>query len=353
MSYEDGWAAMNLQMPPRVPRTEFDAETYHFDLIEAVTGRRVDADTPPDLKQAATRAFIEAWNYDLCLAHCVGADELGDLQTRMGHAAYAADAADLDTDVCSPFVSPEEVLAFDPFEAYGHRRHADLVRRFNDHHRRQAEAFPSVVNTSGTYITLFSGLIQMFGWDLLLTAGGLDPDGLGRVADRYARWMQPFYDALADSDVPVIYSHDDLVWAAGPVFHPDWYRRHIFPLQRRLWAPCVEAGKKVLFICDGNYDAFVDDVAANNAAGFFLECHTNLRDLAERYGRTHVLIGNADTRILLSGPKEAIRAEVRRCMDVGRACPGFFMSVTNMIPPNTPVENAIYYNEVYEELSRR
>ena len=40
-------------------------------------------------------------------------------------------------------------------------------------------------------------------------------------------------------------------------------------------------------------------------------------------------------------------------MSIGRACPGFFMAVGNHMPPNTPVENALYYNEVYEELSKR
>jgi len=38
---------------------------------------------------------------------------------------------------------------------------------------------------------------------------------------------------------------------------------------------------------------------------------------------------------------------------LGKDCPGYFMSVTNMIPANTPVENALYYNEVYEELCWR
>ncbi|HHV94754.1 MAG TPA: hypothetical protein GXX47_09510, partial [Firmicutes bacterium] len=75
--------------------------------------------------------------------------------------------------------------------------------------------------------------------------------------------------------------------------------------------------------------------------------------VAERYGKTHVFMGNADTRILLSGSKEQIRQEVERCMRIGKKCPGFFMAVGNHIPPNTPVENALYYNEVYEELSRR
>ena len=46
-------------------------------------------------------------------------------------------------------------------------------------------------------------------------------------------------------------------------------------------------------------------------------------------------------------------AEVERCMDIGKECPGFFMAVGNHIPSNTPVKNALYYNEVYEELSVR
>jgi hypothetical protein len=40
-------------------------------------------------------------------------------------------------------------------------------------------------------------------------------------------------------------------------------------------------------------------------------------------------------------------------MALGKPCPGFFLSVGNHIPPNTPVENALYYNQVYEELARR
>ena len=92
---------------------------------------------------------------------------------------------------------------------------------------------------------------------------------------------------------------------------------------------------------------------AFRAGGFFFEPLTDLKYIVEHYGQTHIIIGNADTRILLMGTKRDIRREVERCMKQGKRCPGFFMSVTNMIPANTPVENALYYNEVYEELSRR
>jgi hypothetical protein len=40
-------------------------------------------------------------------------------------------------------------------------------------------------------------------------------------------------------------------------------------------------------------------------------------------------------------------------MAIGKGCPGFFVAVGNHIPANTPIENALYYNQVYEELSRR
>ena len=125
------------------------------------------------------------------------------------------------------------------------------------------------------------------------------------------------------------------------------------PNYRKLYAPLIESGKKVIFVSDGNYTEFIDDIAATGISGFFFEPLTDLEYITEHYGQTHIIIGNADTRILLMGTREDIRREVERCIELGRSCPGYFMSVTNMIPANTPVENALYYNEVYEELSHR
>ena len=59
--------------------------------------------------------------------------------------------------------------------------------------------------------------------------------------------------------------------------------------------------------------------------------------IAEKYGKTHSFVGNADTRILLNGTREDIEREVKRCMDIGKNCPGFIMAVGNHIPANTPV----------------
>jgi uroporphyrinogen-III decarboxylase len=109
----------------------------------------------------------------------------------------------------------------------------------------------------------------------------------------------------------------------------------------------------VLFCSDANFTEFVDDIAAAGAQGFIFEPLTSLEYIVPRYGKTHVIIGNADTRILTFGTKEDVRKEVKRCMDLGRDCPGYFFAVGNHIPPNVPLENAMACLEAYWEMRKR
>ena len=109
----------------------------------------------------------------------------------------------------------------------------------------------------------------------------------------------------------------------------------------------------MIFTSDGNYTEFIDDIAACGFHGFVLEPTTDMAYIAAKYGKTHAFIGNADTRVLLLGDREDIRREVKRCMDIGKNCPGFFLAVGNHIPANTPVDNALWYNEFYEQMSKR
>ena len=92
----------------------------------------------------------------------------------------------------------------------------------------------------------------------------------------------------------------------------------------------------------------MNDLVACGADGFVLEPSIDMKYNAEKYGKTYVIVGNTDSRALLSGGKEEIEAGVRRCIEIGKDCPGYFLIVGNHIPPNTPVESAFYYNEMYK-----
>jgi hypothetical protein len=352
MGFSDGWAALHLEMPARVPRTEYSV-LGHWELIREVTSIPVSLESPLETKISSQRAFLKAWDFALNWNVLLITQEFGDLRTRMGRGEFAAGGVDRDDVVYCPYTDAEEVLSFDPRETYGRADVQVWKRRFERNYQAMEDYHAEMVPMTGIYVTLISGLIEILGWEMLLLALGTDPRRFGELVDRYAEWIGQYFEALALADVDVVMVHDDMVWGNGPFYRHDWYREYVFPNLAKLVRPLIDSGKRVLFTCDGDFTPFIDDIAATGVHGFFLEPLTDMRLIAEKYGHTHVLVGNADTRILLEGSREQIRAEVERCLAIGKDCPGFIMAVGNHIPANTPVTNALYYNEVFEELRRR
>ncbi len=352
MSYEDGWAAINLKMPKRVPHTEYSVES-HWEVVKAVTGMDVSVDSSGELQRRASHALIKTWNFDFMWSTLVNGDIFADYRTLMGHAEYAAGGVDRSDAIFCPFTTPEEVLKFDFFQAYESCDRGIWKNNFEEHYLSNCAAIPDAVNMTGIYVTLVSGMIDIFGWEMFLLAAGTDRVAFGELANHYADFMLPYFEALAESNVPVVMIHDDIVWSSGPFISPQWYREFIFPNYKRYFDPLLQAGKKIIYTSDGDFSLFIDDLAETGIHGFVMEPMTDMAYIAEKYGQTHSFIGNADTRILLNGSRPEIRAEVERCMAIGKNCPGYFMAVGNHIPANTPVENVLFYIHVYEELSQR
>lgn len=352
MSYSDGMAALNLEMSKRVPRVEFSAH-FHWDLVKEITGVVATDQDELEVRQKAMSVFVKAWNYDIFWWTDIYWNIFGDIRTKMGHAEYNSSGGDYNPEVDCPFKSYEEVLSFDPWQAYGEIDKNAVTKKFEQSVQNQSLWYPDTVTMTGIYVTCISGLIEIFGFEMMLLAAGYDIEKFGEMTNRYASWIQQYFDALGQADVPVVMVHDDIVWTSGPFLPPDWFKKYVFPNYKKFLEPLKASGKKILFTSDGNYTQFLDDVVNSGVDGVVLEPTTDMEYFAKKYGKTHAFVGNADTRILLDGTKEQIRAEVQRCMDIGKDCPGFVMAVGNHIPPNTPVENALYYNAVYEELSQR
>lgn len=345
-------AALNLEMPPVIPRTEFSAET-HWPLVQAVTGLKVSHDSPSDVRFNASKAFIRAWDYSMIWNTNIGRDIFGEHITDMGHAVYADGGVDY-REIGKPLIDdPEDVYSYNLFDVHGTPDVSAIVRRFNENYARQEANFPTCVNMVGIYETCISGILDILGWDMLLLAAGVDKEAFGQFVNHYASWIKYYFEALAECDAPVVMVHDDFVWANGGFLSPEFYREFVFPNYKKYFDPIKEAGKKILFTSDGNFTQYIDDVAKCGVDGFVLEPLTDMKVLAEKYGKTHVFIGNADTAKLLYGSREQIEEEVRRCIDIGHDCPGFVMAVGNHIPSNTPVDSCLWYNECVQKYSRR
>ena len=349
MSYQRGMAALQLEMPDRIPHTEY---VSHYELVRHLTG--LDPAEPQEREEAWRRFYLAA-DYDFLWNSNDGPvpwEERG-RTTDMGHAEWLEDGSDRrDTIVC-PFQTVDEVLAFDAVEEYGLPDFDELVAYYEGCYQRSQNLHRELVFPGGYYKTLVSGCIQAFGWEMFLTAVGADPQGFERVLEGIFRLSEHHFRAWARTSTRAFICHDDMVWSQGAIFRPAWYRQHIFPRYKRLWQILHDAGKIVLFCSDGDFTQFIDDLAEAGADGFIFEPLTSLEYTIERYGRSKVIIGNVDTRVLTFGGREDIQTEVKRCVDLGRACPGYFLAVGNHIPANVPLDNALYYLDLVKEMGRR
>ena len=345
MSLDLGRKTIRLESCFRPGHVEY---TLNWELMQRVTGL-------PKGHPELEKRFRELWQIDLCW-HTNDGPVPWHLRGRtsdMGHAEFLADGSDRRSAASCPFATAEEVLAFDAVTEYGLPDLGELTAYYQGEFARGQAERPDAVYPGGYYHTLISGAILAFGWDRLLEAAA-DQRRFERVLDSFCELSLHHFRAWAATGIEVFICHDDMVWSSGPFLHPDFYRRAIFPRYARLWSVLREAGKKVLYCCDGQWTMFLEDAAAAGADGFIFEPMTSFDVAAEKFGRTHVLVGSkVDCRTLTFGTPEQIRSEVEASVAVGRDCPGWIAAVGNHIAPNVPVDNALYYYECLNSLWKR
>ncbi len=348
---ERALAAINLEPTDRIPQTEYCS---NWALIEAVTG--IDP-RDPALGPNAYGEFHRGAGLEFMWSTAgepINRRERG-RTSDMGHAEFLEDGSDKRETVSLPFKTPEEVLEFDAVEEYGlYEDEEALVEFYEQAHHNGWDGNEDYYRPIGYYFTMVSACIETFGWDMFLTAVGTDPDGFDKVLQSILELNMQLFEAQAKTSAPCFLCHDDMVWSEGAIFHPDWYRKYIFPKYKQLWAPLKDAGKKLLFCSDGDFTEFVDDFVDCGVDGLIFEPMTDFEMVCEKYGdRLSIFGGKVDCRTLTFGTKEQIRAEVEASYAIGRDCPGFFMAVGNHIPSNVPLENGLYYLELCEKLRKR
>ena len=346
MSYAIGKAALNLQWTERVARTEY---MDNWEVIRHITGK------DPQKDPTAWKDFFTAIHLDYSWAvndGPVGWGQRGRV-TDMGHAVYVEGGTDYRKMKESPFKTAADVLSFDAVREYGLPDYKDLVAYYEKWYRDNQTPADFVVS-GGYYKTIISGAIEAFGWEMLLTAAGEDPKRFGeKVLGSIFELSLHHYRAWAETSIEFFMCHDDMVWTEGAFIHPDFYRAYIIPRFKELWKPLKKAGKRIIFCADGTYDMFLDDLAEAGADGFCFEPTNDLKMMAKKYGKTHVLMGGADCRTLTFGTKADIEREMTWVFELARACPGFVFATGNHFPANIPLENALYYFELVDKLGKR
>ncbi|MCW5941403.1 MAG: hypothetical protein KIS66_04180 [Fimbriimonadaceae bacterium] len=244
------------------------------------------------------------------------------------------------------FSTVEEVLRFSPLErpdftdipVVESRNYVDedtLYREFRARYPAEWGDLPPEDGdvTIGFYNTLFMWPLLTFGWERFLEAS-VEPE-FERVLSEFAELSRRTFRAMARLPVHVVICHDDIVGTRGPFLSPAWMRRLVFPRYEEFWSILRAAGKRVVFMSDGNMDAFADDVFACGASGIVTEPYTDFRALARRHPDC-VLAGEGDNRVLTRNDPAEIEAMVERMLETARMTGGYFLCIGNHIPWDIP-----------------
>ncbi len=251
------------------------------------------------------------------------------------------------------FADDEEVLAYRPLERIRPEiRQAGYAATLAGIKADQELVGDSCYISGLYYTTLFQWFILIFGWErFLLTAAG-EPKQFKRTISEFAELSIEYATYFAQTDMPVFFCHDDLAITRGLVFSPEWYRDNIFPHYERIFAPLKKAGKKIIFVSDGNYLELIDDLIAVGVDGCMVDHFVDIGQVMQRHGGKVLIAGNADIAKLTFGTVDDVRRDVARCMDYGRRYPGYVIKVTGDLPHNIPLANIEAYFAACREMGQ-
>jgi len=239
----------------------------------------------------------------------------------------------------------EDVLAVDidgiEVETVGPAMLAEMSRLFAGAAQR---GFPGPLH----YGTLVTRATLEFGWEPFLMASALDPEQFGKILDRFAAASLAVIEGWCLIDGPeLITIHDDIAATRGVLMRPEWYREYVFPWYERFFATVHDAGRKSLYMCDGNYLPVLDDILAAGADGLYIESSSmDPGEFMERAGADKLFMIKSENRNIDVGTPEDIRQELMRLADLHQRFPGMMMYRGG---GNPPPENADAFNRYYQE----
>ena len=197
------------------------------------------------------------------------------------------------------------------------------------------------------YTTLFMWPVEVFGWEVFMTAAMEDPDRFHeRFLLPFARLSRNLVTSIVrGSDSPFVFVHDDLCDGRGPVFPPGWYEQYIFPHYADILTPARAVGRRVVLVADDNLRAFLPRLRELGFDGLMFESPaTPLEAVLNIFDRPdHLLIGGIETLMLTNGSPAEVAAMVRRACSLTAGRPGFALASGGGLHGNIPAANLEAY----------
>jgi uroporphyrinogen-III decarboxylase len=250
------------------------------------------------------------------------------------------------------FDSPEAALEFNPLE----HDTATLEERttfFRNYYREKQKLLGDNCLMIGWYYhTLFMWPVEIFGWGNFMVAAMMDPDRFQEILDQFFELSKRDFSAIAAADeIPLIGCHDDLCSANGPMFPPDWYRTYIYDRYHEVNRLIHDAGKKTMFVCDGNVGPLLNDLSAIGFDGIAVDGQTDLNPVVKAFSGK-IIVGGMKPATITGGTLDQIETMVKTTVDMVKDEPGYFFQCPGM-NGRTPLKNVEHYQYCIRKYGQR
>lgn len=194
------------------------------------------------------------------------------------------------------------------------------------------------------FTTCFHYAAEDLDYEAFLCACVEEPEKIDTLLDRYEALSTRLLHAWRRVNVEMMLCHDDIANAQNLTLSPAFYRRHLFPRYKRLYAPFKENGIPVFSMTDGNFLSVAQDYVEAGADGFFLDRPAiELDDLAAVCGRGRFYFTGPAPEIMTNGTPKDVAYEMDRLREMSRDIPGFIFHMPGGWVHNMPVENVKAY----------
>jgi len=158
-----------------------------------------------------------------------------------------------------------------------------------------------------------------------------DPAFVHRLLEVRTDWCIALYQEAVRLGADLLVLGDDASHRDGPMISPLMWRELVLPCHQRI---VEELNVPLIWHSDGNVESLLPmaiEAGFIGVHGLEPAASMDLSRVKREYGQDLVLIGNVDVRVLCGSDLEAVRREIRRCIQEGAPGGGYMLASCNSI----------------------
>lgn len=218
---------------------------------------------------------------------------------------------------------------------------------------RVGSALAKEVGVRGVVSLPWTVAVQMRGMEQWIYDTVDDPDfvhSVMRFCTDYTKILGTAVLEAIGEDVIGLYTTDPS--SGCSVISPKVYRDFVKQYHEEVVDYFHSRDTLITFHICGFLDPIMEDIVSTGLDGISIDEKSSLKKMFETAGGKLVVIGNIQPLLFGNGTKEEIEAAVKECMQTAVGERGYILASGCGIPPNTPLENLMYFMEAAEKYGR-